>query len=322
MLRRRGSRAVLHDSSLARDLKILACMLKLLNDFWWFVKGSVQKKGTQNTMRTLRSKTYCVPGRAGPSFRVPGESQQEWVVPNPPPVPQTLSSAVEQLLETYTRAYSTPPDEPCPICMCSLQCPSDCSSQELTEDEGVVKMTKCGHSLHKLCARMMAESKQYFIPCPMCKTVHGVRRGNQPDGIMEVRTVNDNLPGFDCGTIVITYRFGGGIQGQGHPNPGHPYRAHAFPRRAFLPDNERGNKILQLLEVAWQRRLIFTIGTSVTSGLENVITWNEIHHKTEWEDFHGHGYPDPAYLDNVTMELELQGVTEADLESNVNQSQE
>ncbi|XP_047474356.1 probable E3 ubiquitin-protein ligase DTX2 isoform X3 [Penaeus chinensis] len=189
-------------------------------------------------------------------------------------------------------------------------------------DEGVVKLTKCGHSLHKLCARMMAESKQHFIPCPMCKTVHGVRLGNQPDGVMEIMTVNDDLPGFDCGTIIITYRFSGGIQGREHPIPGHPYRAHAFPRRAFLPDNERGNKILQLLEVAWQRRLIFTVGTSITSGQENVITWNEIHHKTEWENYHGHGYPDPAYLDNVTMELELQGVTEADLESNGNRNLE
>lgn len=49
-----------------------------------------------------------------------------------------------------------------------------------------------------------------------------------------------------------SYRFGGGIQGQGHPNPGHPYRAHAFPRRAFLPDNERGNKVSpSRLSVCW-----------------------------------------------------------------------
>ncbi|XP_042864135.1 probable E3 ubiquitin-protein ligase DTX2 isoform X2 [Penaeus japonicus] len=271
-------------------------------------------------MKSLGAKGSYVPERAGSSYHVVGESVTQWVVPNPPPVPQTLSSAAEELLQKYTTADLSPPDEPCPICMCSLQGPSECSSQDIIDDEGVVKLTQCGHILHKLCARMMAESKQHFIPCPMCKSVHGVRRGNQPDGVMQVKRINDSLPEYECGTIIISYRFGGGIQGRGHPNPGQPYRSHGFPRHAFLPDNERGNKVLHMLEVAWQRRLIFTIGTSITSGLDNVITWNEIHHKTEWEDVYGHGYPDPAYLDNVTMELQQQGVTEADLESSTNLS--
>ena len=68
-------------------------------------------------------------------------------------------------------------------------------------------------------------------------------------------------------------------------------------------------QILRLLKVAWERRLTFTIGTSVTTGASNTLVWNEIHHKTEsTSNYSGHGYPDPNYLDNVLMELAAQGV--------------
>lgn len=72
-------------------------------------------------------------------------------------------------------------------------------------------------------------------------------------------------------------------------------------------------QVLRLLKEAWRRRLVFTIGTSVTSGMPDVVTWNEIHHKTEWKNISGHGYPDPQYLDNILKELALQGVTETTL---------
>lgn len=62
--------------------------------------------------------------------------------------------------------------------------------------------------------------------------------------------------------------------------------------------------------MAWDRKLTFTIGTSVTTGATDTVVWNEIHHKTELSNYSGHGYPDPNYLDNVLMELAAQGVTE------------
>ena len=58
------------------------------------------------------------------------------------------------------------------------------------------------------------------------------------------------------------------------------------------------------------RRLTFTIGTSVTTGEPDVVVWNEIHHKTEMTNRSGHGYPDPNYLSNVTLELAAHGVTD------------
>lgn len=68
-------------------------------------------------------------------------------------------------------------------------------------------------------------------------------------------------------------------------------------------------QVLGLLQEAWKRRLIFTVGTSVTSGTQNAVVWNEIHHKTEvFSNHSGHGYPDPNYLDNVLAELKIHGV--------------
>ena len=67
--------------------------------------------------------------------------------------------------------------------------------------------------------------------------------------------------------------------------------------------------------MAWDRRLTFTIGTSVTSGMTNTVVWNEIHHKTTIHNHSGHGYPDPNYLDRVMLELAAQGVTEDSGES-------
>lgn len=63
-----------------------------------------------------------------------------------------------------------------------------------------------------------------------------------------------------------------------HPNPGQRYRA--VYREAYLPDNEEGQEILQLLKRAFDQKLIFTVGQSRTTGRQSVITWNDIHHKT------------------------------------------
>ena len=63
-----------------------------------------------------------------------------------------------------------------------------------------------------------------------------------------------------------------------HPNPGKPYKG--TMRVAYLPDNSEGQKVLKLLMKAFEARLVFTIGRSVTTGLEDIVTWNDIHHKT------------------------------------------
>nr|XP_046267748.1 probable E3 ubiquitin-protein ligase DTX2 isoform X1 [Scatophagus argus] len=226
----------------------------------------------------------------------------------------------EEVIQRYMEVVASVPDEDCIICMDQLSNPSGYETPS-TEEGGqsilpdmVGKFIKCGHTLHMLCMLAMYNNgtKDGSLQCPSCKTIYGEKTGTQPKGKMEIYSVAQSLPGHpDCGTIQIIYSISPGIQGPEHPNPGQPYTCRGFPRFCFLPDNDKGRKVLELLKVAWMRRLIFTVGTSSTTGEPDTVVWNGIHHKTEMmSNLSGHGYPDPNYLDNVLSELASQGVTE------------
>uniref|UniRef100_A0A8B9HYJ1 E3 ubiquitin-protein ligase n=1 Tax=Anser brachyrhynchus TaxID=132585 RepID=A0A8B9HYJ1_9AVES len=173
-------------------------------------------------------------------------------------------------------------DGVCPICMESMK------------DKEI--LTKCKHAFCKGCIKKAMTYKQ---TCPVCNTVYGLMQGNQPEGEMSFQFVSSCLPGYSsCGTIVIRYDMKGGIQTKDHPNPGEPY--HAISRTAYLPNNKEGREILQLLQRAFRQKLIFTVGQSHTTGLQGVITWNDIHHKTSmYGGPTNFGYPDPDYLKNL-----------------------
>ena len=197
----------------------------------------------------------------------------------------------------------------------------------------------CKHHFHLECAKLIIfnqPSDQYF-ECPMCKTIQGIKIGNQPDtGRMSVTKENYDLPGYGkssslnfthnqhgnaiCtssvganGTYVVEYAFDDGIQNDSHPNPGSPYQAHSFPRKAYIPATTEGTKIVRMLRLAFDRKLIFTVGKSATSGKDNVIVWNGIHHKTQIAGT-DYGYPDPQYLERVKKELNAMGITENDVQ--------
>ncbi|XP_031606186.2 probable E3 ubiquitin-protein ligase DTX2 isoform X1 [Oreochromis aureus] len=226
----------------------------------------------------------------------------------------------EEVIQRYMEVVAGVQDEDCIICMDQLSNPSGYETPS-TEEGGqsiqpdtVGKFIKCGHTLHMLCMLAMYNNgtKDGSLQCPSCKTIYGEKTGTQPKGKMEIYSIVQSLPGHpDCGTIQIIYSIPPGIQGPEHPNPGQPYTCRGFPRFCFLPDNDKGRKVLELLKVAWMRRLIFTVGTSSTTGEPDTVVWNGIHHKTEMmSNLSGHGYPDPNYLDNVLSELASQGVTE------------
>ncbi|XP_011369856.1 probable E3 ubiquitin-protein ligase DTX2 isoform X1 [Pteropus vampyrus] len=227
----------------------------------------------------------------------------------------------EQVIRNYTEELKTAPDEDCIICMEKLSVVSGYSDVTDSKTIGPVAvgcLSKCSHAFHLLCLLAMYcnGNKDGSLQCPSCKTIYGEKTGTQPRGKMEVFRFQVSLPGHeDCGTILIVYNIPHGIQGPEHPNPGKPFTARGFPRQCYLPDNAQGRKVLELLKVAWKRRLIFTVGTSSTTGETDTVVWNEIHHKTEMDrNVTGHGYPDPNYLQNVLAELAAQGVTEDCLE--------
>jgi hypothetical protein len=82
------------------------------------------------------------------------------------------------------------------------------------------------------------------------------------------------LPWYESceGSILITYKFENGVQGPNHPNPARRYSG--TTRYGYLPDNREGQKVLKLLKKASSRNW-----RSSASGANNVITWNDIHHK-------------------------------------------
>ncbi|NXN76393.1 DTX3L ligase, partial [Himantopus himantopus] len=194
--------------------------------------------------------------------------------------------------EVQSKAKTEEDDEDvCPICM------------ERIKNKEILR--KCNHAFCKSC---IDQAMTYKQACPVCGTVYGLVEGDQPEGKMSTRTMSSSLPGYpSCGTIEITYSMHGGIQTSNHPNPGKPYCSTL--RTAYLPDNKEGREILQLLRRAFKQKLIFTVGQSRTTGVRDVITWNDIHHKTSMvggpTNF---GYPDPDYLQRVRSELKARGI--------------
>ncbi|NXM02095.1 DTX1 ligase, partial [Tyrannus savana] len=226
------------------------------------------------------------------------------------------SKTPEDVVRRYIQKVKNPPDEDCTICMERLVTSSGYEgvlSPRGIKPELVGKLGKCGHMYHLLCLLAMYNNgnKDGSLQCPTCKAIYGEKTGTQPPGKMEFHLIPHSLPGYtDSKTIRIVYDIPTGIQvrrdprGAGHPLP-------VTPNVPPIPDPRQ---VLKLLIVAWDRRLIFTIGTSNTTGESDTVVWNEIHHKTEFgSNLTGHGYPDPNYLDNVLAELLAQGVSEATL---------
>ncbi|EPQ03058.1 E3 ubiquitin-protein ligase DTX3L [Myotis brandtii] len=161
---------------------------------------------------------------------------------------------------------------------------------------------------HEFCTPCIKKAMTYKSTCPVCQAVYGVQKGNQPEGTMSVNYIRDSLPGYEnYGSIVIKYDMRGGIQTKEHPNPGMPYSG--TQRTAFLPANEEGKEVLTLLQKAFAQKLIFTVGDSRVSGMSDVTTWNDIHHKTSMIGGpEMYGYPDPNYLKRVKQELKDKGI--------------
>ncbi|XP_038871156.1 E3 ubiquitin-protein ligase DTX1-like isoform X2 [Salvelinus namaycush] len=223
----------------------------------------------------------------------------------------------EDVVRRYTEKVKVAPDEDCTICRERLVMSSGYEGVKGIKPEVVGKLGKCGHMYHLLCLVAMYNNgnKDGSLQCPTCKAIYGEKTGTQPPGKMEYHVIPHCLPGYpEYKTIRIVYDIPAGLQTTEHPNPGKKFSARGFPRHCYLPDNNKGRRVLKLLIMAWDRRLIFTIGTSSTTGESDTVVWNEIHHKTEFgSNLTGHGYPDPNYLDNVLTELSAQGVGQDNL---------
>ena len=84
---------------------------------------------------------------------------------------------------------------------------------------------------------------------------------------------------------------------------------HGEGRNAYLPMSPEGDEILAMLVIAFERKLVFQVGFSPTRGVDNVVCWNGIHHKTSKSGgSSSYGYPDETYLNRVRDELKQKNV--------------
>lgn len=174
----------------------------------------------------------------------------------------------------------------------------------------IIMLDKCyDHFFHIECVYNLLNSSPQkahgfndsgFIKCPVCQKTYGIVTGNQPPGTMTVN-LNKNMrcAGYEnYETFCINYVF---------PST-NKYSGTA--RIAYLPNNKEGREVLALLKVAFDRKLIFTVGTSVTTGQTNTTVWGGIHHKTNLTGGTARfGYPDSTYFNRVKEEMASRGVT-------------
>jgi deltex-like protein len=169
----------------------------------------------------------------------------------------------------------------------------------------VVLLEKCAdHFFHIECIGNLIKGKTNF-KCPNCSRIYGILTGNMPDGTFGAHVASSpKCSGFEkCNTIIIKYHFPNG--------PGYT----GTSRTSYLPNNKEGREVLALLKVAFDRKLTFTVGTSVTTGKKNTVVWNGIHHKTSTSGGPTcFGYPDNTYFNRVKEELASKGVTQESID--------
>eukprot|EP01083_Nonionella_stella_P088852 247870_1 len=183
------------------------------------------------------------------------------------------------------------------------------------ENDTIIHLSKCNnddHYFHRECITRWLNEKG---KCCHCQTRYAIETGNQPTtGRVSWSFIDMPCRGFKkCGTIKIGFEFEGGMQGEEHYHPGQTYSGDM--REVYFPNNEQGRQALELTKIAWNRRLIFTVGTSLTTKRENCIVWTSLHFKTRLDGGQeAHGWPDDTYFDRFEKELEAKGVTVNDID--------
>ena len=162
----------------------------------------------------------------------------------------------------------------CYVLVCTVGC-SVCLREPSINP---VKMPCCQRIVCKACRDQVIQTSPY---CAICQHRLQPAVGKQPIDATMSHSVSlfSSLPGYpDVGTIIITYHVPEGTQTREHPNPGRQYSS--ITRKAYLPDNDEGREVLQLLRRAFDARIIFTVAAMEVSRLRDAVMWSDIPHKT------------------------------------------
>ncbi|VDL77097.1 unnamed protein product [Nippostrongylus brasiliensis] len=200
----------------------------------------------------------------------------------------------------YAKPAQEVQQDDCVICLSSLSSTGD------------VCELSCGHQYHVQCFSNYLKSANSKKCCALCGKFFDLPLGDQPkEATMTIsKNYKMKLPGHENSefTYTINYIVPNGIQEASHIRPGRPYSG--THRICYVPGTEEGKQVLRLLKFAFERRLIFTVGDSITTGARNQAVWNNIHHKTNVSGGpQKYGYPDPDYLTRVKEDLAAKGIT-------------
>ncbi|XP_065185133.1 E3 ubiquitin-protein ligase DTX3L-like [Sycon ciliatum] len=272
-----------------QNITILGRTSKVRQACRLFMEQSMSLFGTMNGIQEQSQSTHEEERNSQPQHGTNGS-----VTASGPSVTgleeNTESPTVMSSADHHSLSCTSEVDNRCPVCYDS--------------GEDVVHLD-CSHVICSDCLAEMRSRRQ--SKCPICSVAFDKILGDQPDNAtMEHSVISTALPGHaGHGTIVITYVIPGGYQKSYHRNPGQRY--HGDTRVAFLPDSKQGRNMFRLLCKAFEAKLTFTIGFSVTRNVDNVVTWNDIHHKTSMHPG-PFGYPDPGYLGRLEEELAAKGI--------------
>lgn len=214
------------------------------------------------------------------------------------PLTNTATTPEDIVAKATMVDASTVGDDLCSVCLDNFKTNTAC-----------VKLSRCTamHVFHPSC---ITEALRGNLRCPNCTLLYGTPRGAQPPGQMVIALHPTRLPGEETtsvGTYVLVYLFPSGVQTSAHPHPGQPYSG--TNRRAFIPASVAGLAVLRKFLRAWDARVLFTVGTSLTTGRQNCVVWGSVHHKTNIGGGpHQFGFPDPSYLASVNEELTNAGI--------------
>lgn len=202
----------------------------------------------------------------------------------------TLHHGLARHIKTLESPADDSKQDECSICFEHLHCAADSVP---------VALRKCGHRFHMHCLQQ-AVARQSC--CPLCR--HRVQRtpqGKMPSGTMTVREDHSiRLAGQPLlGALVLTYDISADLQKSYHPQPGQANDSTL--RVAYLPISAWPE--ICRLAFAFQHGLTFDIGTSLTTGKTNQVTWASIPHKTELDHGAVHGFPEEHYLVRLNKTL-------------------
>lgn len=175
---------------------------------------------------------------------------------------QTLNYTAPRSLNAGVppNAMTAPPtscdmEEECSICFDQLK------------KRSCVALRACKHCFHNDCVRQAFNSKPQ---CPICRKSIGEPRGTSPSGEMRISTSPVQCASFRKDSILITYNIPSAPQMSYHDNPGVSHGGKY--ESAYLPNNSDGQNLCKRLKFAFMHGLIFTVGTSMTTGAPNQCT--------------------------------------------------